>query len=380
VSRAARLGLLAALTAAAALVIVVQRPPRMPLPAPAAMPEAAEPSSVPPPSAAEPAPHLVPGGLMHSTLVTVVPWPAPPREPDALDRIAYAVERVESSLGRDPLMWRSDPRLPQGPMQVSEAAALDVGGGNRFDLDENRALGRAYLKRMYARYGDWRDSVMAYNWGPANVDRWIAAGRPADELNDGVLRYVDRVLYRDGEIANGEPPSATAAPVASAPAVDTVLPEIREESIGDPRLRRKVAENNRMLTQLSAFLDATAASSSDDGDYDEATVAWLKSIGTEPQLLAAGDAAARQSVQQAGIPLVFTIARAVSGRPGYANFRPANPARATANISGVRLIASVLARKLAQANATLALIDSRPHSMKLRRPLPKPAKARPIDG
>ncbi len=58
-----------------------------------------------------------------------------------LDRVASAVDGAESSHGRDAAMWRPDPSGPQGPMQVSEAAAIDVGGGDRFDLMQNRATG-----------------------------------------------------------------------------------------------------------------------------------------------------------------------------------------------------------------------------------------------
>src|SRR5690349_11112407 len=68
-----------------------------------------------------------------------------------LDRVANAVDGAESSYGRDIRMWRPDPAGPQGPMQVGEAAATDVGGGDRFDLVQNRAIGRAYLSQLYWR-------------------------------------------------------------------------------------------------------------------------------------------------------------------------------------------------------------------------------------
>ena len=109
-------------------------------------------------------------------------------------RIAFAVDGVESRHGADPLMWRPAAGGPQGPMQVSAAAAFDVGGGDRFDLWDNRRLGRAYLARMFRRYGNWADALAAYNWGPGNLDLWIAAGRPADRLPVGVAAYVARVL------------------------------------------------------------------------------------------------------------------------------------------------------------------------------------------
>ena len=61
----------------------------------------------------------------------------------ALDRVAFAVDGAESSHGADPAMWRPEFDGPQGPMQVSAAAATDAGGGDRFDLIQNRLLGRA---------------------------------------------------------------------------------------------------------------------------------------------------------------------------------------------------------------------------------------------
>jgi Transglycosylase SLT domain len=111
-----------------------------------------------------------------------------------LDRVAFAVDGAESSHGADPRMWRPDLAGPQGPMQVSAAAAFDLGGGDRFDFAENRSLGRAYLARLYRRYGNWSDAIAAYNWGPGNLDGWIAGGRPGDGLPLEVEHYRDHVL------------------------------------------------------------------------------------------------------------------------------------------------------------------------------------------
>lgn len=112
----------------------------------------------------------------------------------ALDRVAFAVEGAESGHGADPQMWGPNPNGPQGPMQVSAAAAEDVGGGNRFDETENRALGRAYLAQMYRRYGSWPDAVAAYNWGPGHMDSWISDGRPFDKFPPAAEIYRIRVL------------------------------------------------------------------------------------------------------------------------------------------------------------------------------------------
>ena len=115
-----------------------------------------------------------------------------------LDRVATAVDGAESSHGKDIAMWRPDPFGPQGPMQVGEAAATDVGGGDRFDPTQNRAIGRAYLAQLYERYKNWPDALAAYNWGLSNVDTWIRAGRPREKLLAGVAVYTRRVLYDSG--------------------------------------------------------------------------------------------------------------------------------------------------------------------------------------
>ena len=113
---------------------------------------------------------------------------------DAHEFIAFAVDGVESRHGADPRMWRPEFHGPQGPMQVSAAAALDVGGGDRFDLRQNRLIGRAYLAQMFRRYGNWPDALAGYNWGPGNTDQWIAAGRRAERLPLETSRYIELVL------------------------------------------------------------------------------------------------------------------------------------------------------------------------------------------
>jgi hypothetical protein len=138
--------------------------------------------------------------------------PAAAAQVNPLDRVAEAVDGAESSHGTDPAMWRTDPDGPQGPMQVSEAAASDVGGGDRFDPAENRAIGRAYLAQLYRRYGDWPEAIAAYNWGIGHLEAWVKAGRPADRLLSGVAGYLGRVLHDSGlcNPAAVEPPSQKA--------------------------------------------------------------------------------------------------------------------------------------------------------------------------
>ena len=154
----------------------------------------------------------------------------------ALDWVAYAVEAAESNHGADPQMWGPDPNGPQGPMQVSAAAAADVGGGDRFDERENRALGRAYLAQLYRRYGSWPDAVAAYNWGPGHMDAWISGGRPFDKFPLAVEIYRIRVLLgsfpggRRGRFVHMQPRRPAADPQNGRAAVERLYPEIMRAS------------------------------------------------------------------------------------------------------------------------------------------------------
>lgn len=143
----------------------------------------------------------VPGKLAHPGRPAVKN--ADPTAP--LDRVAMAVDGAESSHGTDMAMWRADPSGPQGPMQVSEAAATDVGGGDRFDSLQNRAIGRAYLLQLYGRYHNWPDAIAAYNWGIGKMDAWLKAGRPPDRFLVGVAAYLRRVLHESGLCEGTEP-------------------------------------------------------------------------------------------------------------------------------------------------------------------------------
>jgi hypothetical protein len=78
-------------------------------------------------------------------------------------------------------MWRLEAEAPQGPMQVSASAAADSGGGDRFDLTENRVLGRAYLARLYRHYGIGRTPSPPIIGAPA---KWMRGSRRVARLLD----------------------------------------------------------------------------------------------------------------------------------------------------------------------------------------------------
>jgi hypothetical protein len=179
-----------------------------------------------------------------------------------LDRVAFAVDGAESSHGADLRMWRPEPGGPQGPMQVSAAAAFDVGGGDRFDLAQNRALGRAYLAQMYRRYGNWQDAIAAYNWGPGNLDAWIGGGRADDKLPLAVERYRNRVLREAALIEPGiTAGSRWALGAASAPesADRPPVPASVAAAFVADALQRGAAAGNAAFREFAAALHSRAA-------------------------------------------------------------------------------------------------------------------------
>jgi hypothetical protein len=101
-------------------------------------------------------------------------------------------------------------------MQISASAATDVGGGDRFDLTQNRAMGRAYLEQLHRRYRNWPDAIAAYNWGLGKMDNWIKAGRLPDQILPGVVVYVRRVIG-DSRLCHsaGSKPQQSSALVAA---------------------------------------------------------------------------------------------------------------------------------------------------------------------
>ena len=68
----------------------------------------------------------------------------------------------------------------QGEMQVMPGTARDPGFGIKPARDnspeELRRVGDEYVAALYNKYRDPKLAAMAYNWGPGNVDKWLAGG------------------------------------------------------------------------------------------------------------------------------------------------------------------------------------------------------------
>lgn len=110
--------------------------------------------------------------------------------------IALGVAQTESNFSQ----WNRNGQVVTssagalGVFQLMPATAAGL-GVDPTDLNGNIAGGIAYLKQLYAKYGDWSSALAAYNWGPGNVDG-------ASSIPGQVQGYVNRVLAAAGSFAS----------------------------------------------------------------------------------------------------------------------------------------------------------------------------------
>jgi soluble lytic murein transglycosylase-like protein len=77
-----------------------------------------------------------------------------------------------------------------GEMLVREAGLEWTGPEMLFEPTLNIRLGTRYLATLHARYGNWKQALAAYNWGPGAIDKRLAGGESLP------VEYSDRVYAR----------------------------------------------------------------------------------------------------------------------------------------------------------------------------------------
>jgi len=130
------------------------------------------------------------------------------------DKLANAVKMVESGGRADAV----SPKGAVGPMQTMPGTLADPGYGVTPAKDNSPAelerVGRDYLQAMLRKYGNLEHALMAYNWGPGNVDKWLASGANPNAVPKETREYVPKVMAQMG----GSPMVQTSAPTQAAPA------------------------------------------------------------------------------------------------------------------------------------------------------------------
>ena len=144
--------------------------------------------------------------------------PVPGAASANFDALAQAVKMVES--GGDPNAV--SPKGAVGTMQTMPGTLRDPGFGVRPAQDNSPAelerVGRDYLQAMIAKYpGNLSHALAAYNWGPGNTDKWIAAGADPAKLPKETRDYIPKVMARLGGQAQQTAAAPAQAPTAGMP-------------------------------------------------------------------------------------------------------------------------------------------------------------------
>jgi soluble lytic murein transglycosylase-like protein len=126
--------------------------------------------------------------------------------------IALGVAQTESGISQ----WTQNGGIvtssagAQGVFQLMPSTAAGL-GVDPTDLNGNISGGIAYLKQLYAKFGNWNDALAAYNWGPGNVSS-------GNSVPTSVGQYVSNVLnsassFAAGLLGVGSQPSPAAVAV-----------------------------------------------------------------------------------------------------------------------------------------------------------------------
>lgn len=235
---------------------------------------------------------------------------------DDFSLLVGAVERAESGGRRYDRSGQllTSPKGAQGEMQVMPRTQRDPGFGvtpaRQNSPDEIARVGRDYLKAMVDRYGNREHALVAYNWGPGNADKWIAAGaNPAKlpkETRDYVAR-VDRFMAQGTQQANvsretkrqldeaparafqeaidrnpsAQAPTTPATPAPTAPEAPDISRETRLADLG-PSYQAALA----LSVLADEDLEERRNRDVDDDTQPSVAQKWLMEQGSRPTALA----------------------------------------------------------------------------------------------
>jgi Transglycosylase SLT domain len=133
-------------------------------------------------------------------------------EPEDINSLILKVKQLESGGKHFDKQGNiiTSPKGAEGIMQVMRHTQRDPGFGVSPAKDKSpselQRVGEDYFKAMYNKYQDAKLAAMAYNWGPGNVDKWLASDKKT-AVPQETIRYASN--FSKGGIASfaGEGPS-----------------------------------------------------------------------------------------------------------------------------------------------------------------------------
>lgn len=101
-----------------------------------------------------------------------------------------------------------------GRMQFMPGTAAQFKIDSRNPLQSVPAAG-SYLSGLIKKYGSVENGLAAYNWGPGNVDKWLAAGGDPNALPAETKAYIADIMPQVRPAASAPASGATAATSAT---------------------------------------------------------------------------------------------------------------------------------------------------------------------
>ena len=230
------------------------------------------------------------------------------------------------------------PSGAQGLMQLTPGTATSLGVTNPFDATQNVTGGITYLTQLAQQFGGLFNALAAYNWGPGNVQKALAAGTP---FPSSVQSYASGVLN-----SAGLPPNAMASDIGIGANQDQDFSGGSSASLVIPNSQFQ-ATKSQIDEQTAAYVLLNNAQEKFGIDQKAATAyaqAYNSTLADGKGVLAAqaaGMAAASQASTEANIELAKQSTLTDMATKGETNIAQAY---LTSEAAGLRAAASVQAQ------------------------------------
>lgn len=189
----------------------------------------------------------------------------------------------------------------EGEMQVLPKTQKSPGYGiepaKAGDPEDIARVGREYLRAMLDKYGNREHALAAYNWGPGNVDKWLAKGADPSKLPKETQNYLAKVNKRLG--TQTADVSRETSPPAPTEAEKVVEPALRSGMSAQAPASPPVQAPEQLAAMGPSYQAALALAVLSDVDEEERkdrdidddrepsiSQKWLMEQGSRPTALA----------------------------------------------------------------------------------------------
>lgn len=187
---------------------------------------------------------------------------------------------TQESGGRDDAV---SPAGARGPAQLMPGTARDLGVTDPHDAGQAIPAGARYLRQQLDKFGDEKLALMAYNWGPGNVERWVKAGSDPSKVPAETRDYVGKV---QGYAARFGTPGAPAYKGDLKAGYDLASADIQNRTDISPEVRSAaLATLNKQSAAITSLQASSVKALKDEADAYRLN-SYLSPQGADPAKMA----------------------------------------------------------------------------------------------